>query len=85
MLAASYVAIAVSNTFFDSSNYDQPIQKYFIIDLMDYFVPGLTLEKTFNIQNNFLETRDSPWPFTSPEKSEYYQIGSIDDRYRVEK
>ena len=66
-------------------NYEEPVKKYFLDDLMEYIIPGMTLEKTFSIQKNFLDTKDSPWPYAPSQTHEFYQVGSIDDRLRMEK
>lgn len=85
MLSRAYVIVALTDHFFESSNYENPVQEYYDDNLMSYIIPGFSMEKVFQIQKNYLETKDSPLPFASSTKFEYYQIGKVVDRLTIEK
>ena len=70
--------------YFDSDNYDDPLQSYFDNDLNWYISPGLQKTININFQHNKLTDISNSFSFGHEHEYEYYTANNIRDDYKIE-
>ena len=84
VLKNTQVDIAVSNYYFDTNQYENPV-KVSLDNRFSYnLIPGYEVGKIMNIRINEAEDWTNYYPSLNPEEYKYYSIDTVDDHLEVE-
>jgi hypothetical protein len=76
-LKATELKLAISNAYFDTGDYSDPVNYYLDDELRWRLLPGYKLSKYIQLQHNEADVYDSAFPFVSATEYEFFTADKV--------